>query len=88
MTDTATPKAVGAIPAGAGAPTPAPARSYAKLAADESREDHSLRCAPHSFRRWSPATVVGTALGGIAWPSAGPVLMPVPTVRAAAPEAG
>ncbi|MET8745710.1 hypothetical protein [Streptomyces sp. NPDC004728] len=73
MTDTATPKAAGATPAGADtpagvvAPAPAPARSYAKLAADESREDYSLRYAPHSFRRWSPATVAGTALGGIAY---------------------
>ncbi|WP_328719623.1 hypothetical protein OHT52_09110 [Streptomyces sp. NBC_00247] len=44
-----------------------PARSYAVLAADESREDYSLRYAPHSFRRWSPGTVAGTALGGIAY---------------------
>ncbi|MYV52075.1 hypothetical protein [Streptomyces sp. SID3212] len=44
-----------------------PARSYAKLAADESREDFSLRYAPHSFRRWSPSMVAGTALGGIAY---------------------
>ncbi|MEV7725574.1 hypothetical protein AB0P15_12665 [Streptomyces sp. NPDC087917] len=48
------------------APAP-PRRSYAKLAADESREDYSLRYAPQSFRRWSPATVAGTALGGIAY---------------------
>lgn len=45
----------------------APRRSYAKLAADESREDYSLRYAPHSFRRWSPSMVAGTALGGIAY---------------------
>ncbi|MGW1462779.1 purine-cytosine permease family protein [Streptomyces sp. NPDC002308] len=44
-----------------------PARSYAALAADESREDYSLRYAPHAFRRWSPGTVAGTALGGIAY---------------------
>jgi hypothetical protein len=44
-----------------------PKRSYAKLAADESREDFSLRYAPHSYRRWSPSTVAGTALGGIAY---------------------
>ncbi|MDD9378658.1 hypothetical protein M8Z33_18725 [Streptomyces sp. ZAF1911] len=61
MTDTVTP-----------APAPAPPRrSYAKLAADESREDYSLRYAPHSFRRWGPGTVAGTvagtALGGIAY---------------------
>ncbi|WP_420711643.1 hypothetical protein [Streptomyces sp. NRRL B-24720] len=41
-------------------------RSYAKLASDESREDYSLRYPPHSIRRWSPAMVAGTALGGIA----------------------
>ncbi|MFE9861799.1 purine-cytosine permease family protein [Streptomyces sp. NPDC005506] len=46
---------------------PPPRRSYAKLAADESREDYSLRYAPHSFRRWSPSMVAGTALGGIAY---------------------
>jgi hypothetical protein len=33
---------------------PPPRPSYAKLAADESREDYPLRYAPHSFRRWSP----------------------------------
>ncbi|MFB7749557.1 hypothetical protein ACFC18_08280, partial [Streptomyces sp. NPDC056121] len=44
-----------------------PRRSYAKLAADESREDFSLRYAPHSYRRWSPTLVASTALGGIAY---------------------
>ncbi|MFJ6939425.1 purine-cytosine permease family protein [Streptomyces sp. NPDC101132] len=44
-----------------------PRRNYARLAADESREDYSLRYAPHSFRRWSPGSVAGTALGGIAY---------------------
>ncbi|MFI8101846.1 purine-cytosine permease family protein [Streptomyces sp. NPDC086023] len=44
-----------------------PRRNYARLAADESREDYSLRYAPHSFRRWSPGAVAGTALGGIAY---------------------
>ncbi|MER6520287.1 purine-cytosine permease family protein [Streptomyces sp. NPDC060334] len=48
-------------------PQSPPRRSYAKLAADESREDYSLRYAPHAFRRWSPGTVAGTALGGIAY---------------------
>ncbi|MFE7709582.1 purine-cytosine permease family protein [Streptomyces sp. NPDC057486] len=80
MTDTATPATAGvpeAQPAGApgsdgAAGTPAvapspPGRSYAGLAADESREDYSLRYAPHSFRRWSPSVVAGTALGGIAY---------------------
>ncbi|MEV7280628.1 hypothetical protein [Streptomyces sp. NPDC093111] len=60
MTDTVTPP-------GTSAPAPPPRRRYAALAADESREDYSLRYAPHSFRRWSPATVAGTALGGIAY---------------------
>ncbi|WP_392672349.1 purine-cytosine permease family protein [Streptomyces sp. LN785] len=77
MTDTATPATAGApeaAPDGAprvsgasGAAMPPPTRSYAKLAADESREDYSLRYAPHSFRRWSPSMVAGTALGGIAY---------------------
>lgn len=59
MTDTATPTQ---------APQQEqPKRSYAKLAADESREDYALRYAPHSFRRWSPSMVAGTALGGIAY---------------------
>ncbi|CAM5568533.1 allantoin permease [Streptomyces avidinii] len=62
MTDTVTPRTL--TPAAAPAP---PRRSYAKLAADESREDYSLRYAPHSFRRWGPGTVAGTALGGIAY---------------------
>ncbi|MEV3932040.1 hypothetical protein [Streptomyces sp. NPDC053728] len=67
MTDIATPT-TGEAPQqepqdGAGLPR----RSYAKLAADESREDYSLRYAPHSFRRWSPSMVAGTALGGIAY---------------------
>ncbi|MCX4532896.1 hypothetical protein OHA79_29675 [Streptomyces sp. NBC_00841] len=80
MTDTATPTTAGvpeAQPAAAsgsdgaaGTPVaapPPPGRSYAGLAADESREDYSLRYAPHSFRRWSPSMVAGTALGGIAY---------------------
>lgn len=67
MTDIATPT-TGEAPHQAPQEGPrAPRRSYAKLAADESREDYSLRYAPHSFRRWSPSTVAGTALGGIAY---------------------
>ncbi|WP_239590001.1 purine-cytosine permease family protein [Streptomyces aureoverticillatus] len=76
MTDTVTRD--DANPVGEAAPADAPAadgptadgapqRSYAKLAADESREDYSLRYAPHSFRRWSPTMVASTALGGIAY---------------------
>ncbi|MEU9702708.1 hypothetical protein [Streptomyces sp. NPDC047981] len=76
MTDTVTPAESSAEPsptpsaeppAGSPAAAPPPRRSYAKLAADESREDYSLRYAPHSFRRWSPSMVAGTALGGIAY---------------------
>ncbi|HEY0447962.1 hypothetical protein [Actinophytocola sp.] len=44
-----------------------PQRQYAPLAANENREDYSLRFAAHSFRRWSPFVVAGTALGGIAY---------------------
>ncbi|MFJ6460367.1 hypothetical protein ACIQM0_04810 [Streptomyces sp. NPDC091387] len=74
MTDTAPlktagpPEAAAAAPGGpeGGADAPPPRRSYARLAADESREDYSLRYAPHSYRRWSPGVVAGTALGGIA----------------------
>ncbi|MFE9724515.1 purine-cytosine permease family protein [Streptomyces sp. NPDC005794] len=67
MTDTATPT-TGEAPRQEPQEGPrAPRRSYAVLAADESREDYSLRYAPHSFRRWSPSMVAGTALGGIAY---------------------
>jgi purine-cytosine permease-like protein len=45
----------------------APKRKYAALAANENREDYSLRFAAHSFRRWSPFVVATTALGGIAY---------------------
>ena len=44
-----------------------PKRTYAPLAANENREDYSLRFAAHSFRRWSPFVVATTALGGIAY---------------------
>ncbi|MFD9892998.1 purine-cytosine permease family protein [Amycolatopsis sp. NPDC059027] len=44
-----------------------PRRRYAPLAANENREDYSLRFAAHSFRRWSPFVVATTALGGIAY---------------------
>ncbi|MEV4968160.1 MULTISPECIES: purine-cytosine permease family protein [Streptomyces] len=67
MTDIATP-ATGEAPRQEPQEGPGtPRRGYARLAADESREDYSLRYAPHSFRRWSPSTVAGTALGGIAY---------------------
>jgi purine-cytosine permease-like protein len=44
-----------------------PKRTYARLAANENREDYSLRFAAHSFRRWSPFVIATTALGGIAY---------------------
>ncbi|MFD7296081.1 purine-cytosine permease family protein [Streptomyces sp. NPDC059897] len=68
MTETAVPHADPASGSPASGPDGrAPKRSYAKLAADESREDFSLRYAPHSYRRWSETTVASTALGGIAY---------------------
>ncbi|WP_424820827.1 purine-cytosine permease family protein [Salinisphaera sp.] len=43
-------------------------RPQEQLAAkNETLEDYTLRYAPHSFRRWGPATVAITALGGIAY---------------------
>src|SRR5882757_3329063 len=47
--------------------TASPQRRYAALAANENREDYSLRYAAHSFRKWSPFVVATTALGGIAY---------------------
>ncbi|MGW1817129.1 purine-cytosine permease family protein [Streptomyces sp. NPDC002125] len=67
MTDIATPTPGEAPPQEPQEGSREPRRSYARLAADESREDYSLRYAPHSFRRWSPSMVAGTALGGIAY---------------------
>ncbi|MFI7009071.1 purine-cytosine permease family protein [Streptomyces sp. NPDC050145] len=65
MTETALPTAGPETP---GQPSDRPPkRSYARLAADESREDFSLRYAPHAYRRWSPTMVASTALGGIAY---------------------
>ncbi|MFE1952744.1 purine-cytosine permease family protein [Streptomyces sp. NPDC059524] len=65
MTETALPTAG---PETTGQPSDRPPkRSYARLAADESREDFSLRYAPHAYRRWSPTMVASTALGGIAY---------------------
>ncbi|MCB1354541.1 MAG: hypothetical protein KDK03_17560 [Rhodobacteraceae bacterium] len=45
---------------------PAP-RSYQSWVADETIEDYALRYAPASHRRWSPATITHTALGGISF---------------------
>lgn len=47
-------------------PTAAP-RNEAKLAASESLEDYTLRFAPRSYRKWAPAVVATSALGGIAY---------------------
>lgn len=45
---------------------PAP-RSYQSWVADETIEDYALRYAPASHRRWRPATITHTALGGISF---------------------
>lgn len=42
-------------------------RSYQSWIANETLEDYSLRYAPKSYRRWSPFTIVNTALGGISF---------------------
>jgi purine-cytosine permease-like protein len=41
--------------------------SDAKAATAESLEDYTLRFAPRSYRRWKPAVVATSALGGIAY---------------------
>ncbi|TRW95216.1 GHKL domain-containing protein [Paracoccus sp. M683] len=45
---------------------PAP-RSYQSWVADETIEDYALRYVPASHRRWSPAAITHTALGGISF---------------------
>lgn len=42
-------------------------RSYHSWIANETLEDYSLRYAARSFRRWSPAGIANTALGGISF---------------------
>ena len=42
-------------------------REYQSWVAKESLEDYALRYAASSYRRWSPATVANTALGGISF---------------------
>ena len=42
-------------------------REYQTWVARESLEDYALRYAARSFRRWSPAIVANTALGGISF---------------------
>ncbi|WP_078866059.1 purine-cytosine permease family protein [Streptomyces sp. NRRL S-1448] len=47
-------------------PRPSAAEGAAESAA-ETLEDYTLRFAPRSYRRWTPAVVATTALGGIAY---------------------
>lgn len=42
-------------------------REYQSWVAKESLEDYALRYAASSYRRWSPATVANTAIGGISF---------------------
>lgn len=42
-------------------------REYQSWVAKESLEDYALRYAARSFRRWSPAVVANTAIGGISF---------------------
>lgn len=42
-------------------------RQYQSWVANESLEDYALRYAASSYRRWSPAVVANTALGGISF---------------------
>ncbi|HTN88277.1 MAG TPA: response regulator, partial [Sorangium sp.] len=42
-------------------------REYNSWVANETMEDYSLRYAPRSFRKWSPALLANTALGGISF---------------------
>ncbi|WP_153242404.1 purine-cytosine permease family protein [Frateuria defendens] len=46
---------------------PAPDTAARARTASETLEDYTLRYAPRSYRRWSPAVVAITALGGIAY---------------------
>ncbi|MCO1338317.1 hypothetical protein BJH93_05320 [Kocuria polaris] len=45
----------------------APGASESMAAAKESLEDYTLRFAPRSYRKWTPAVVATSALGGIAY---------------------
>lgn len=42
-------------------------REYQSWVANESLEDYALRYAARSYRRWSPAVVASTAIGGISF---------------------
>ncbi|KAB1502727.1 hypothetical protein F7230_06815 [Corynebacterium sp. 320] len=55
-----------ARPSPAGTPDASQA-AEARKAAAKSSEDFSLRFAPRHYRRWTPAVVAGSALGGIAY---------------------
>jgi hypothetical protein len=44
-----------------------PSRSDGIAATKETLEDYTLRFAPRSYRKWSPAVVGISALGGIAY---------------------
>jgi signal transduction histidine kinase/purine-cytosine permease-like protein len=46
---------------------PRPLRSYQSWIANETLEDYSLRFAANSFRKWSPAVIANTAIGGISF---------------------
>ncbi|MER6307762.1 allantoin permease [Streptomyces sp. NPDC001657] len=50
-----------------GAPDNVRPRPSAAEGAAETLEDYTLRFAPRSYRRWTPAVVATTALGGIAY---------------------
>lgn len=48
-------------------PSASSATADASAATAESLEDYTLRFAPRSYRRWKPAVVATSALGGIAY---------------------
>ncbi|MFF0739797.1 purine-cytosine permease family protein [Streptomyces sp. NPDC004111] len=48
-------------------PPGAPPRSATRSPASETLEDYTLRFAPRGYRRWTPAVVGASALGGIAY---------------------
>ncbi|MEW1959894.1 hypothetical protein [Kineococcus sp. NPDC059986] len=50
-----------------GAEPAAPGTEHLSAATSETLEDYTLRFAPRSYRRWTPAVVATSALGGIAY---------------------
>ncbi|MEZ0163203.1 cytosine permease [Kineococcus sp. LSe6-4] len=50
-----------------GAQPAAPGTEHLSAATSETLEDYTLRFAPRSYRRWTPAVVATSALGGIAY---------------------